>query len=70
MSQERHDKRMAQMNLHPCEERTDGKRCRKESIAMTALGKLLCEEHCTGYENKWNLKLSRLQLMVPQKGGT
>ena len=48
----------------PCEERVGGKLCRKESISMTALGKLLCPEHTEAYESKWNLKLSRLQLMA------
>lgn len=64
MSQEKFDKRMELMNLHPCEERVEGKLCRKESISMTALGKLLCQEHTDQYESKWNLKLSRLQLMA------
>jgi hypothetical protein len=48
----------------PCEERTEGKLCRKESDSMTALGKLLCKEHREAYEAKWSLKLNRLQMMV------
>jgi hypothetical protein len=49
----------------PCEERIDGKLCRKESDSMTALGKLLCKEHREAYEAKWSLKLNRLQTMLP-----
>lgn len=48
----------------PCEERTDGKLCRKESDSMTALGKLLCKTHREMTEAKWQIKLNRLQLMV------
>jgi len=48
----------------PCEERTDGKLCRKESDSMTALGKLLCKEHREAMEGKWGIIINRLQLMA------
>lgn len=48
----------------PCEERVEGKLCRQESDSMTALGKLLCKEHREAMENKFGIKISRLQMMV------
>jgi hypothetical protein len=62
-------RRIPQAAKCPCEERemspSGGNRlCGKESISMTALGKLLCKEHTEEYEMKWNLNLNRLQLMA------
>lgn len=49
----------------PCEEKIDGKLCRKESDSMTALGKLLCPAHREAYETKWGIKVGRLESRMP-----
>lgn len=49
----------------PCEERVDGKLCRKESDTLSTLGTLRCKEHSAAFEKKWNVTLNRLAMMLP-----